>query len=483
MEKNNTDLAALNAPFLPMFSRPSRSPSVTRGGTIYYPISLATAISYAQNQKYKCVLIDSVTEDHSRKQTVELIKKLNPRVVAIDTSTPSIYNDISIAEEIQRVLPNSKVVLVGRHVTYAPTESLKFCNNVKIVARREPYPQLIELLEGKSLSEIKGVSYKESGKIIHNKDAKLVPPEEFGFISQVYKEFLNIRKYFYASCFYPYIHLQAGWGCKFNCSFCNEVVKANYRHRSVEHVIEELKYIKKELPEVKEILWDDPTFVIDENFICELCNAMMDNKIDLHWSCATRADISLETLSVMKKSGARVMHIGLESTTQEALNAVHKGILFEKEVEYLENCKRAGILNHSCWIIGLPSDTKESIKKTIEISKTLPSLDTVQIFPLIPTPFEDVLNKESEGTTWKFLVENNYIITKDYSKWLKPNGLYSCVISYPWLSNEEIEKLVEEFYRKWYFRLGYFAYKFKQSLFSWHNFQRNLKAFRTMVSR
>lgn len=483
MEKNNTDLVALNAPFLPMFSRPSRSPSVTRGGTIYYPIALATAVSYAQNQGYKAVLIDAITNNYTKSQTIELIKNLKPNVVAIDTSTPSIYNDISIADEIQSILPNSNVVLMGRHVTYAPIESLKLCKKVKIIARKEPYSQFIELLEGKTLNKIDGISYKENGKIIHNKDAKLINPEEFGFISQVYKNFLDIKKYFYASCYYPYLHLQAGWGCKFNCAFCNEVIKSNYRHRSVEHIIEELKYIKKELPEVKEILWDDPTFVVDEEFISQLCNAMLDNKINLPWSCATRANITFETLKIMKKSGARVMHIGLESATQDALNAIHKGMVFEKEVEYLENCKNIGILNHACWIVGLPSDTYESIKKTIEISKTLPSLDTIQVFPLIPTPFEDIFDKESEGTIWKFLVENNYLVTRDYSKWLKPNGLYNCVVSYPWLSNKEIEKLVEEFYRKWYFRFNYFKYKLRQSIFSWQDFQRNLKAFRTMVAK
>lgn len=477
------DYLALNAPFLSKFSRPSRSPAVTRGGTLYYPIALATSVSYLQQNNFKGILLDAITRELTREETVKIIKTLNPRIIAVDTSTPSIFNDISIADEIQKGLPDSRVILVGRHVTYAPTESLNFCKEVDLLARGEYYSQILKLIRGEDYKNIDGVSYKEKKEIIHNKDAELINPEEFGFISEIYKKQLDIRRYFYASCYYPYLLLQVGWGCKFNCTFCNEVVKSNYRHRSIEHVIEELKYIKKEIPKVKEVLWDDPTFVTDEEFISQLCNAMIDNEINLAWSCATRANISLETLQIMEKSGGRVMHIGLESTTQEALNSVRKGMTFEKEVVYLENCKKVGILNHACWILGLPEDTKLTIKNTIETAKTLPAIDSIQCFPLIPTPFEDILNKESEGTIWKYLIDNNYLLTRDYSKWLNSKGLYNCVVSYPHLSNVDIEQLVEKFYKEWYFRFSFFTYKFKQSFTNWNEFQRNFITFKKALIR
>jgi radical SAM superfamily enzyme YgiQ (UPF0313 family) len=438
--------------------------------------------SYAIQKGFDAKVMDCIAKPNYYWK--EEIKKLNPKIIAIDTSTPSIYNDIGIADELQRSMPKSKVVLVGRHVTHAPNESLKFCKNAKIVARKEFFKPIIEILEGKEYQKVRGISYKEGGKIHHNPDAELINDvEKFGFISKVINEQLNARKYYYSSTWNPYIMLQTAWGCPYNCSFCNEVVKHKWRHRSVDHVIEELKYLDASMPFIKEIYWDDPTFVVDETYTQELCNAIIKNKIKVKWSCVTRANISLETLKLMKEANGRTMHIGLESTNQDSLNNINKGMNFLDEVEYLKNCKKIGILNHVCLIFGLPGDTVETIKETIETVRKLPSIDTIQIFPLIPSPVEDIFDRESKGTVWEYLTKNNYMVTKDYSKWLKPNGLYNCVISYPNLPNKQIETLVEIGYNKFYFRIPYIFYKLKQSILSWQDMKRNVKSFTFMMKR
>jgi radical SAM superfamily enzyme YgiQ (UPF0313 family) len=352
------------------------------------------------------------------------------------------------------------------------------------VARKEFFKPIIEMLQGKEYQKIRGISYKEGGKIHHNPNSELIRDvEKFGFVSKVINEQLNARRYYYSSTRNPYIMLQTAWGCPYHCSFCTEIVKHNWRHRSVEHVIEELKYLDSEMPFIKEIYWDDPTFVVDETFTQELCNAIIDNKIKVKWSCVTRANISLETLKFMKKGNGRTMHIGLESTNQSSLNNVNKGMNFSDEVEYMKNCKKVGLLNHVCLIFGLPGDTVKSIKDTIETVKKLPSLDTVQIFPLIPTPFEDIFDRESKNTVWEYLTKNNYLSTRDYSKWLKPNGAYNCVVSYPGLTDKQIEGLVEEGYTKFYFRTPYIFYKLRQSILSWQDMKRNVKSFSIMMKR
>jgi anaerobic magnesium-protoporphyrin IX monomethyl ester cyclase len=477
-----TDLLCLNVPFIPYLSRSSRSPCVTRGGTLYYPMSLLTMTSYAAKKGYDARVMDLIA--HYIPEWKEEVKKLAPKVVLVDTSTPSILNDVKIADELQSEMPDSKVILVGRHVTYAPRESLEFCKNVKIVARREFFVPIIEILEGKDYKSVKGLSYKEDGKIKHNPDAEIIKDvNEFGFLSKIIKDQLNVKDYYYSSTRNPYIMLQSAWGCPYNCAFCNEIVKNKYRHRSLENIIEEIKWVKVNLPEVKEILWDDPTFVVDEKFTQDLCNSMIDNKIKINWSTMTRANISLETLKVMKKAGAKTMHLGLESATQDSLDFVNKNMKFEDEVEYLKNCKKVGIMNHACFIIGLPNDTKETIKLTIERAKKLQAIDSIQCFPLIPTPVENILDKEAEGTIWDYLVKNNYLVTRDYSKWLKSNGSYNCVVNYPNLSNTEIEQFVEQFYKEFYYRPSFILYKIKQSITSFGELKRNLRSFMTFRSR
>jgi radical SAM superfamily enzyme YgiQ (UPF0313 family) len=438
--------------------------------------------SYAIQKGFDAKIMDLIA--NFRSDWKAEIKKLNPSVIAVDTSTPSIANDVKIANELQEELPNSKVILVGRHVTYAPTETLNSCKNVKVVARREMYSQIIEVLNGKEYHKTDGFSFKEDGKIRHNKDSEVIKNvDDFGFLSKVIKDQLNVNDYYYSSVRNPYIMLQSAWGCPHNCAFCNEVIKNKYIHRSLESVIEEIKWIKTNLPMVKEIIWDDPTFVVNESFIQEICNKMIEDKIKINWSTMTRANISLETLKLMKKAGAKTMHIGMESATQASLNFINKNMIFENEVEYLKNCEKVGILNHACFIIGLPNDTKETIRATINKAKKLPAIDSIQCFPLIPTPFENIFNEEAKGTIWEYLIKNNYLITRDYEKWIKPNGSYNCVVSYPNLTNVEIEHFVEQFYKEFYYRAGFIFYKIKQSIKSFEDLKRNFRSFMTFRSR
>ncbi|MHA2339145.1 MAG: B12-binding domain-containing radical SAM protein, partial [Candidatus Hodarchaeales archaeon] len=173
------------------------------------------------------------------------------------------------------------------------------------------------------------------------------------------------------------------------------------------------------------------------------------------------------------KAGCRLSHVGIESLSQESLDSVTKGQEVDNVVDFLKRAKKAGLKIHGCFVLGLHNDTKETINQTIELAKKLP-MDTIQVFPIIPYP----------GTsTWKWAEDNDYLTTKDYSKWLKSDGSYDCVVSRPELTNEELLELMWKFLRSWYYRPKYFGYKIGQSLTSLNEFKRNLTSFRSMLRR
>lgn len=472
------DLLAINLPYeypqkLNMFSRNSRSPCNTRGGTIYYPYYLALCVAYAKKEGFNGKVIDAVIEKLSSEEVINVCLKENPKVILIDTSTPSIMNDIIIADRIQVTLPKSKVILVGRHMTYDGENALKLGKNLKYFVKGYFFDAILDILKENSLKKIKNLSYKENGVVINN-NVKDIDLSDMPFVSEIYKEQLDIKKYFYVSLRYPYILLNFALGCAFNCEFCNEYKKHCYKHRPIDNIIDELKYIKKELPNVKEILFDDSTFVVNEELTQQLCSAITDNKINLPFTCMSRANISLETLKQLKQAGLRMIHIGLESTSQADLDRINKGMNVSDEIEYLNNCKKVGILNHVCFVIGIPGSTEDSIRKMMNDVCKLPSIDTIQAFPLIPTPGLPL---------YDWLKRKGYLLTEDYSKWLKPKtGLYNCVVSYPDLSNDKIEQLVEEFYKKFYCRPSYVMYKAWQSVRNLDEMKRNLKGFSNLLS-
>ena len=117
----------LNPPYLPRFSRQSRSPCVTKGGTFYYPYYLAYATGVLEQNGHKVKLVDAVANEWSHEETLDFVKKFDPDFVVIGTSTPSIYNDMGVADAIKQALENVHVTLVGTHVTAMPEWTLKNC--------------------------------------------------------------------------------------------------------------------------------------------------------------------------------------------------------------------------------------------------------------------------------------------------------------------------------------------------------------------
>ena len=103
------DAIFLNPPYLKGYSRYSRSPCVTRGGTIYYPLMEIIATAYLEKFGFKAKVLDAVVDNLSAYEVIKIINEINPQVVCVATSTPSFFNDINIAENIKKKLPKIKV--------------------------------------------------------------------------------------------------------------------------------------------------------------------------------------------------------------------------------------------------------------------------------------------------------------------------------------------------------------------------------------
>lgn len=119
------------------FSRSQRSPAITKGGTLYYPIWLAYAAGYAEENGHEIKLIDCSVEKHGSLSLVQEIRNFNPQLAIIDTSTPSIYNDVAFCSKIKEIVPACTCALVGTHPSALPEETLSLSKDVDIVVRGE----------------------------------------------------------------------------------------------------------------------------------------------------------------------------------------------------------------------------------------------------------------------------------------------------------------------------------------------------------
>ena len=176
----------LNPPFKTeygKYSRTSRSPAVTKSGTVYYPIWLAYAAGNCEKHGHEVKLFDSCSSRTSLKETLKLIVDFNPELVILDTSTPSIINDLVVAKEIKKTINNVVTCVMGTHPSALPEETLSMENSLDIVIHGEADETVVDLadnlekvdyhnLDSKAkenlLSKILGISYQVGMQKFHN---------------------------------------------------------------------------------------------------------------------------------------------------------------------------------------------------------------------------------------------------------------------------------------------------------------------------
>lgn len=471
----------LNPPFKGRFSRTSRSPAVTKGGTLYYPIWLAYASGVAEQAGHDVMLYDAPAEDLSLDDVLSRLDDFVPDIVVVDTSTPSIYNDAETAGKIKERFPDAYTVLVGTHPSALPEESLKIDERVNAVAIAE-YDYTIRdladtLAKGHPIEEVAGLVFRINGELTRNRERdKIKDLDKIPFVSSVYKKHLKFVNYFFAAANYPMIMIMTGRGCPHKCFFCvyPQVFHGRfYRVRSPENVVDEFEYIINNFPEIKEIGIEDDCFSANPRHVKRICELLIERRIKINWYCNVRGDLDYPLLKLMKEAGCRLVTVGFESGCQHILDNMHKGEKVERYYRFAKDAKRAGILVHGCIMVGNPGDTKDTLAKSYEFTRKI-NCDSMQFYPLYVYP----------GTeAYQWAEENGYLTTKDFSEWLTKDGLHNCVLNTPRLSSDEMVDLCDYYLKKYHLRPNYLLKKMLQAARNPAEGYRSLKSAKTLFSK
>jgi radical SAM superfamily enzyme YgiQ (UPF0313 family) len=389
------------------------------------------------------------------------IDDFQPHLVVVNTSTPSIYNDIDVAEAIKLCVPDTFILLVGPHVSALPEDSLQLSSAVDGVARKEydyTVRDLVLALGGANgLQDVLGLSYRDkSGTIVHNPDRPFIKDlDALPFVSQIYKRHLDVENYFYSITRYPEVAIVTGRGCPYRCNYCvwpQTLTGHTYRRRSVADIADEFEFIAQELPQIKEVFIEDDTLTVDEARAVALAKELIKRGNKLSFTANSRPDVSYETLRWLKKAGLRLLCVGFESGDQKVLDAMHKGTKVKQFYAFREAARRAGVLVHGCFMAGNPQETRETLEATLDVAKRLEP-DTAQFFPLMVYP----------GTqAYEWAKHNGYITAENFEEWLTPDGLHRSTIDLPHLSSEEIVEWCDDARRSFYLRPRYFLSKARQ---------------------
>lgn len=416
------------------------------------PLDLMMISGYLRKEGFDNVLLDANASRKTIDDVRENIKKESPDVVFFSTSTCTIYKDLLVAKVTKEISPSIITAAIGTHVMALPEDTFNESKYLDIIVYSSEWEQAsLNIVKNLlNLENARGMYFrKPEGEIVKTDfQQPMQNLDDLGFPAhdklekELYRDPTTKR--------FPKTMVMGQKACINNCSFCCQPAffgAPSARYRSVEHFLEELKWVQ--WLGFKEVMFNDATLTSNMEWATALFEGMIKNNINLTWNCSTRAErVNPGILKLMKRAGCHTIALGMESVDKAILKNIRKNIDPEQIRKSVSMIRKHGIDTILFCVVGFPGETRESIEKTISF---LTTLDTtfITLGIAVPVPGTDF---------YRHVDENNYLSTKDWSLY---DPMKKPVFSYPWLTSDEIAYYSTRGLRKFYLRPKYIFSRLK----------------------
>jgi radical SAM superfamily enzyme YgiQ (UPF0313 family) len=411
------------------------------------PLGIGYIASYLREfGNHEVKIHDGLLQNTRVPDFAETLSTYSPTVVGISgQTTPSIYDVYYTAKVVKNHNPAILVVVGGAHVTFQDEQVLRECPEIDVVVRGEGEVTMSVLMEKvdqlQQYNGVLGTTIRNGPTIIRNPDRQYVSNlDDIPFPDY---DTLNLRGYFpHGKGIAPMITSR---GCPFQCTFCSSsrITGKRWRGRSPDNVIEEVKLLQ-EVYGVEDVTFIDDLFTFDYRRVREICSRMIFDADDIGWTCSSRADIMTrhpEMTDWLKKAGCHTLYIGAESGSQKILNRIKKGIRLEQIISAVRRAKRVGLEVVLSFILGIPGETKDDIRSTIDFACKLDP-DLAQFTICTPYPGTPMYDEA---------LENGWLAVNDWSEFT----VIDPVMDLPNLSRSSIKQQLRRAYYRFYTRPGF----------------------------
>lgn len=344
-------------------------------------------------------IIDANKNNYSENDLIEELKNVKPDVVGI-TALMDQYGPAGhfAAKIIKKYNKNIITIYGGVYATMNPEKVVKDKNiDWCVIGEGEKIvKQLLLYFMGESDVPKRGIAFEKDGKM-HNSghadfisDLNLIPFPAYDFVDyNSYSHYKGSRKSVDSPPLYPYARILTSRGCPYNCVFCQveSISGKQFRARSAENVLNEIKWLKEKY-KIKSIIFDDDNLFTDRKRAVEIFQGMIDNKLDLPWLAIAVSAFKLdeELIKLMEKSGCIYINIAIESGTERVLKKIiKKPINLSSAKNIARIVKQNNIFIAANFMVGFPGETWDEIRKTLQYAQEI-DVDYVKIFTPIPLP-------------------------------------------------------------------------------------------------
>lgn len=338
---------------------------------LHVALSIPSIAAVLEREGVEVQVLDFLVTKYSPQNVERKLRKFKPDIVGITSVTLNYPAARRIAQTCKEISPNLIIVVGGPHVTFSAEETLLESPSIDIVVIREGDETVVELVEAIAkdgdLSQVKGIAFRKDSEIVLTPERPFIQNlDELPFPA---RHLLPISRYqaLQSAC-----GLSTSRGCPFGCSFCvgHRMVGKKVRYRTPKLVVDEIESLTK--LGFGLLSFEDDFFTVNHKHCTDICDEIIARKLDIIWGAYARVDsVDKPLLEKMKQAGCFGLCFGVESGNQKILDLAHKKITPAKIREAITLCQDSGYDFIASFIAGLPSETEDTLRQSVEFAKSL----------------------------------------------------------------------------------------------------------------
>lgn len=413
------------------------------------PMDLLYMAATLEKEGLECLVRDYPAEELDWTAYEKDFKDFQPDLLVLSITTPSLEEDVRACDLARKIRPSCLTIAKGAHFAYSDMQTLSSHPSLDLVIRGEYEMTIGEVARAKELGAVPGITYRENGAIQRSPERPLL--QELDLMPYPARHLINNKLYSRPDTGEVQTTIVTSRGCPSKCIYClaPKVAGNRIRRRSPQNILGELKECV-EKHGIRDFLFRSDTFTMDRQWLLQLCDLIVQEGLDIRWSCNSRVDtLDEQRLDAMKRAGCWLIAFGVESGSEELLQKMRKGATVEQSRRAIQLCRNRGIKSSVYLLVGLPWETEETFRQTSDLAVELNPdfLEVFYTYPFQGTELYDIAIREG-------LLEEGAFPVDSYSRPAIPSLHFSI---------EELSHLRRKLLRRFYLRPSYILQTLKNT--------------------
>jgi len=334
------------------------------------PFGLMSLAGYLIREGIDVKIEDYIIEPYSRERIREVLKEFRPDAVGATAVTMNVNKAVSILKNFREEDPGIITMIGGPHATF-DAHGMLANSHIDYVIRGEGEITTTELMNtlssGTGIEQVPGISFRKDGVVIHNTDREFI--RDINTLPFPARRLVQLSKY--RAMNFP-VNMMTSRGCPHSCIFCvgHRMVGHKVRYFDVERVVDEFEMLAG--LGFNQINIVDDLFTSNKKRCMDICDGIIARGIKHPWSAFARVDtVQEDLLERLNAAGCTSLCFGIESGNQEILDRIKKRTTLDKCRRAAGLCRKTGMKPMASYILGLPGETEETVRRTFEFAEEM----------------------------------------------------------------------------------------------------------------